>query len=108
MSWVFLALAIVFEIIGTISLKNNTLVTGPRILPWLLVIIYYVLCYFFLSLAIKKIPTSVAYAIWSGLGIVSLAIFDYYVFDVGLTVSKIIAFILIITGIVVLNLAGGH
>ena len=68
-SWLFLALAIVAEVVATSALKSSEGFT--RLAPTGLVVIGYVIAFYFLALAIKVIPVGIAYAVWAGLGLCS-------------------------------------
>ena len=67
MQWVFLAVAIVSEVIATSALKASE--GFSRLWPSVIVVAGYTSAFYFLSLTIKIIPVGVAYAIWSGAGV---------------------------------------
>jgi small multidrug resistance pump len=71
MHWICLALAILFEVAGTTCMKLS--VGFTRTVPAVLMGIFYCICFFFLALALKKIDVSLAYAIWSGVGVALIA-----------------------------------
>lgn len=102
MSWIYLVLAIVFEVIGTSLMKLSFGLT--RLWPTLGMFFFYGLSFTGLSLAIKEIDVSIAYAIWSGLGILLITIIDIYLFKTHLSLSKILAIMLIVVGAVSLKL----
>jgi small multidrug resistance pump len=107
MHWVYLVLAILFEICGTTSMKASQGFTRP--VPSYLVFLFYGLSLVFLTLALNKIDVSVAYAIWSGLGTALVATVGVLWFREPLTGLKIVSLGLIIIGVVGLNLSGtGH
>ncbi|MEH7355765.1 multidrug efflux SMR transporter [Neobacillus drentensis] len=102
MSWFYLAAAILFEIIGTVSMKlSNGFTKG---IPSILMILFYILAFVCLNFSLKTIPVSIAYAIWSGIGTATIAIIGYFVFKETLTVMKVSAIVLIIVGVVLLNI----
>ena len=102
MSWFYLAAAILFEIIGTVSMKlSNGFTKG---IPSILMILFYILAFVCLNFSLKTIPVSIAYAIWSGIGTATIAIIGYFVFKESLTVMKVSAIVLIIVGVVLLNI----
>ena len=102
MSWFYLAAAILFEIIGTVSMKlSNGFTKG---IPSILIILFYILAFVCLNFSLKTIPVSIAYAIWSGIGTATIAIIGYFVFKETLTVMKVSAIVLIIVGVVLLNI----
>jgi len=101
MNYVYLAIAIVFEVIATTSLKA---VDGLRPgWPLLLVVLGYCGAFFFLSLTLRTISVGVAYALWSGLGIVLISIAGYVFYRQKLDAAALIGLGLIVAGVVVLN-----
>jgi small multidrug resistance pump len=105
-SWLYLCLAIVFEVAGTTSMKLSEGFT--KLLPSILLIFFYLNSLVFLTLALKTIEISVAYAIWSGIGILIISIIGVYYFNESLSLVKIIAICLIIIGVVTLNFTVDH
>lgn len=101
--WVFLAVAIVSEVIGTSTLKASEGFT--RLWPSAIVVAGYASAFYFLSLTLKTIPVGVAYAIWSGAGIVLIALIAWVLYGQALDLPAIIGMSLIVAGIVVLNLS---
>jgi small multidrug resistance pump len=97
-----LAVAIVCEVIATAALKSSNGFT--RLGPSLLVIAGYALAFYALSIALRVIPVGVAYAIWSGVGIVGIALIGWIVFRQALDVPALIGIGLILAGVLVLNL----
>lgn len=77
-----------------------------KLIPSLGMFIAYFLCFSIFSLALKKIDVSIAYAIWSGVGITVISILGVLFFKESMNITKIISIILIITGIIGLNLSG--
>ena len=105
MSWVYLLIAIVSEVIGTTNMKLSKGFTET--VPSILIFVFYGLSFTMLTLALKKIQLSIAYAIWSGLGPVLIVVIGILWFKEPAAFSKIAAIGLIIGGVVLLNL-GGH
>ncbi|MGE3976455.1 MAG: multidrug efflux SMR transporter [Nitrospira sp.] len=101
--WVFLAVAIVSEVIGTSTLKASEGFT--RLWPSVVVVAGYASAFYFLSLTLKTIPVGVAYAIWSGAGVALIAMIAWVLYDQALDLLGMIGMSLIIAGIVVLNLS---
>lgn len=105
--WFFLVSAIIFEVTGTICMKVSYGFT--RIVPSILMFIFYFLCLVSLTFAIKKFDVSVAYAVWSGLGTALIAAIGIFYFKEPLTVAKAFYTLLIIIGVMGLNYSGsGH
>ena len=103
MNWLYLALAIIFETIGTTSLKLSN---GFSILiPSIGTIISYTLCFLCLSFALKTIDMSIAYAIWGALGILLISIIGIIFLHESVSTLKIISILLIILGTIGLRLA---
>ncbi|RJU82745.1 MAG: QacE family quaternary ammonium compound efflux SMR transporter [Candidatus Poseidoniales archaeon] len=99
--WIYLAMAIFSEIVATSSLKLTEGFTN--FLPSLVVIIGYCAAFYFLSLTLDEIPVGIAYAIWSGVGIVGIAIIAVIFHDQHLDAGAIIGMGLIIFGIVIMR-----
>ena len=103
MEWVYLGLAIGLEIAGTTCLKLSEGFT--RIIPSLFIFIFYGLSFVLLTLAVKVIPISLAYAIWSGVGTALIALIGFVAFDEPATALKVMFIGLIIIGVVGLQLS---
>jgi small multidrug resistance pump len=103
-SWLYLAGAIILEIAGTTSMKLSEGLT--RLVPSILIFVFYVLSFLTLTMALKKIDVSVAYAIWAGVGTALIALIGVTHFKEPLTLIKTVSIGLIIIGVVGLNLSG--
>ena len=104
MHWLYLAIAIVAEVVGTTFLKSAAGFT--RLLPSLAVVAGYGTAFFFLSLVLKSIPVGIAYAIWSGIGIALISLIGWFYYDQRLDLPSIFGICLIMAGVVVINLFG--
>jgi len=104
MHWVYLILAIALEVTGTTLMKMSNGLT--KLLPTLGMLINYTSCFAIFALALKKIPVSVAYAIWSGVGTALIAIIGLLVFKENFNLLKVVSICLIIAGVVGLNVSG--
>lgn len=102
MSFVYLAIAILAEVIGTSALKASNGFTV--LLPSLVVVAGYSVAFYFLSLALRAIPVGIAYAIWSGVGIVLISIIAWVVYRQALDLAAIVGIGLIVAGVVVIQL----
>lgn len=100
--WIFLAIAIVGEVIATSALKSSEGFTRP--LPSVLVVAGYGVAFYCLSLALKAIPVGIAYAIWAGLGIVLVTAIAWIVHGQKLDAWAWVGMGLIVSGVAVLNL----
>lgn len=96
-----LIVAIVFEVVGTSLLKETQQMT--RLVPTLLTALSYAAAFYFLSISLKSMPVGVAYAIWSGLGIVLISLVGALVFKQALDTPALVGLGLILTGVVVVN-----
>jgi len=105
-AWIFLVLAILFEVAGTTSMKLSE--GFSRLIPSILLFVFYAASFVAVTFALEKIDISVAYAIWSGVGTALIAIVGILFFRETVTVLKIVSIILIIIGVVGLNLAGAR
>lgn len=105
MTWLYLVLAILLEVSGTTCMKLSQGFT--RTVPSILLFVFYILSFGMLTLALKKIEVSVAYAVWSGVGTALIATIGVLWFKEPATAMKLISIGLIILGVVGLNLSGG-
>ncbi|NYE94043.1 multidrug transporter EmrE-like cation transporter [Psychromicrobium silvestre] len=106
MPYVFLILAIASEIVATSLLKGSD--GFSKLWPSVGVVAGYAVSFYALSLALKEIPVSTAYAIWSGVGTAVIAVIGFWLFKEPLSLAKIIGISLIVAGVVALNLEGSH
>jgi len=102
MTYAFLFTAIVLEVIGTSALKASEQFT--RLLPILIMVICYGASFFFLSLVLRTLPVGIAYAIWSGLGIVLISMVGVIWLKQTLDLPALVGLGLIVAGVVVVNL----
>lgn len=102
MHWIYLAIAIVAEVIATSCLKPSEGFT--RLWPSVAVVAGYGLAFFFLSLTLRTLPVGVAYAVWSGVGIVLVATVGWLAFGQKLDAPAVIGMAMIIGGVAILNL----
>jgi len=102
MKYLFLLLAIVGEAIGTTFLKQSDGFTKP--VATAIMVVFYVATFYFLSLALRSMPTGVAYAIWSGVGVVLITAIAWIYQGQKLDAAAISGMALIVAGSIVLNL----
>ena len=100
-NWLFLGAAIMAEVVATSSLKSSEGFT--RLYPSLAVVIGYGIAFYFLSLTLKTIPVGIAYAIWSGLGIVLISLIGWLLFGQKLDPASVLGMTLIVAGVLVIN-----
>lgn len=101
MHWIYLALAIFFEVAGTTALKATEGFTRP--LPVIFVVAGYLAAFAFLGLSLKSLPVGVAYAIWAAFGMVLIAVTGWLVFGERLDPWAIAGIVLIIAGVVLIG-----
>jgi small multidrug resistance pump len=106
MSWVYLILAIIMEVIGTTNMKLSEGFT--KILPSILMFVFYGFSFAFITLALKKIDLSIAYALWSGVGTALIAAIGVLYFKEPATAIKIGSIALIVIGVIGLMLVERH
>lgn len=100
-SWIYLILAILFEVSGTTCMKLSEGFT--KIVPSVLIFVFYGLCFTFLTFALKKLEVSVAYAVWAGLGTILVALIGIIWFRESATFIKLVSISLIIIGVIGIN-----
>ena len=102
MHYLYLTIAIVAEVIATSFLKQSD---GFRNLgPSLIMAAGYIVAFYFLSLALRDIPTGIAYAIWSGVGIVLIATVAWIFQGQRLDAPAIVGMALIVAGVAIMNI----
>ena len=99
--WPYLGLAIISEIIATASLKSTDNFTN--IIPSIAVLVGYCASFYLLTLSLDEIPIGIAYSIWSGVGIVGIALISMFAYGQRLDLGAIIGMGLIITGVIVMR-----
>ncbi|MCH9696752.1 MAG: multidrug efflux SMR transporter [Gammaproteobacteria bacterium] len=104
--WLALIIAIGLEVSGTVSMKMSDGFT--KLVPSILVFVFYAAFFIALTLALKKIDVSVAYAIWAGVGTSLIMVIGALYFREPLTLLKALSISLIIAGVVGLHLSGAE
>ena len=102
MNWLYLAIAILGEVMATSALKSSEGFT--RLVPSLITASGYTVAFYFLSLTLRSIPVGIAYAVWSGVGIVLVSILGWVFYDQKLTFAAMLGIFFIMVGVVILNL----
>ncbi len=108
-NWLFLSIAIVAEVIATTALKSSE--GFSRLLPSVVVVVGYLIAFYFLSLTLRSIPVGVAYAVWSGVGLVLIALVGWVLYGQKLDLATLSGMAMIMAGILVINLfstSSGH
>lgn len=102
MHYLSLLAAIVFEVAGTTALQASRQFTQPG--PTALVVVCYLVSVYFMALALKAMPVGIVYAVWSGLGIVGIALISVFWFGQRLDSAAIAGLALIVAGVLVIHL----
>lgn len=107
MTYLWLGLAIVFEVGWAVAMKMSEGFT--RIVPTAATVVMYLLSVVFLALATKKLDVGVGYAMWAGSGVALIAVVGVLHFKEPVTAMKVVSLLLIIAGVVGLQVStGGH
>ena len=101
MKWVYLLLAIVSEVVATSALKSSE--SFSRLWPSVLTGVGYGVAFYLLSLTLRELPVGIAYAIWSGVGIVLVSLAAVVLFGQKLDLPALIGMGLIVAGVIVIN-----
>ncbi|MCM0751041.1 QacE family quaternary ammonium compound efflux SMR transporter [Brucella pseudogrignonensis] len=100
-TYIALGIAIALEVVGTSALQASQQFT--RTVPTIVMAVSYLSAFYFLSPALRTIPVGIAYAIWSGLGIVLISIVGLVVFKQKLDLPAVLGLAMIVGGVVVVN-----
>ncbi|MEW7315203.1 multidrug/spermidine efflux SMR transporter subunit MdtJ [Buttiauxella gaviniae] len=99
--WILLALAILAEITGTLSMKWSSV--SDDNLGYIFMLVMITLSYILLSFSVKKIALGVAYAMWEGIGILFITLFSVLLFDESISPLKIIGLTTLVVGIALIK-----
>jgi len=100
--YLYLGIAILAEVAGTSFLKASLGFT--RLWPSVGTMVGYGISFYFLALTLNSIPTGIAYAIWSGVGIILISVVGWIAFDQVLDGPALLGMALIVAGVLVINL----
>lgn len=98
----YLIIAVIAETIGTTALQASA--QFSRLWPSVLVVVAYAMSFYLMALTLRYMPVGIVYAIWSGLGIVSIAAIGFVMFGQRLDIPALLGLAMIIGGIVVIHL----
>lgn len=101
-AYIYLVIAVIAETIGTSALQASA--QFSKFWPSVIVVVGYSVAFYFLGLTLKFVPVGVAYALWSGLGIVFISIIGVLVFSQKLDLAAVAGMVLIIAGIAIIQL----
>ncbi|WP_198971383.1 DMT family transporter [Xylophilus sp. ASV27] len=102
LNYVFLAIAILSEVMATAALKSTDGFTRP--LPSVLTVLGYATSFYFLSLTLRALPTGVVYATWSGVGIVLISLVGWLYYKESLNLPTLLGMGMVVAGVIVMNL----
>lgn len=101
MAYIYLATAIVAEVVATSALKASEEFT--KLIPSLIVLVGYGVAFYFLTLVLKTIPVGITHAVWAGLGIVLVTLASAVLYNQTPDIPAVIGMGLIVAGVVVIN-----
>ncbi len=99
--WLYLAIAIIGEVIATTHLKLSDGFTRP--IPILIMVVSFVIAFWSLSIVVRIVPIGLIYAIWSGVGIVLIALVGRILFDQKIDIAGLLGIALIVMGVIVIG-----
>ena len=102
MHYLWLIIAVVAETLGTTAVQASHQFT--RLWPSVAVVVFYMISFYCMSLALKVMPVGIVYAFWAGLGIVLIALIGFVLFGQRLDLPAVLGLLLIISGILVIHL----
>ena len=100
--YIVLFLAIIFEVIGTMLLPVSQNFT--KLLPSSILLFSYGISFYFLAAVTQKLPLSVVYATWSGMGVFTVALLSYIFYKQTLSWQSIVGLFLIVVGVTIVNI----
>ena len=101
--WLYLGIAIVAEVLGTVSLKLSN---GFEVVGYVIsTVVCYTFSFWLLALALKGIELGMAYAVWAGVGTATVAIIGIAIFNESLNTIKVLSILAIVVGVVGIHLA---
>jgi len=101
MTYLCLAIAILAEVAATSALKASEEFT--KLFPSIIVVVGYIVAFYFMTIVLRVIPIGITYAVWSGLGIVLVAVVGFFLYEQIPDVPAIIGMVLIVSGVVVIH-----
>ena len=105
MSWIYLMMAILLEVVGTTCMKLS--VGFTKLAPSVAMFLLYGASLGVLTLALKKIDLNIAYATWSGLGTMLIVLLGIVIYDEPTTVGRMVSILIILLGVISLHLQPG-
>ena len=106
MHWIYLILAITFEVMATLSIKQATL--GNTYMWSAIIAVLYIISFSFVYYATKHIEIGTVYAIWAGTGTALIVVLGWLIFKEDMNLYKIVGVLSIVFGVVLLKLQAGN
>ena len=100
-SYIILFGAIIFEVLGTMLLPASNNFT--KLIPTSILLASYAMSFYFLAMVSQKLPLSVVYASWAGLGVFSVALLSYFFYKQALNWQSIVGLFLVVLGVTIVN-----
>ena len=101
-AYLILFFAIAFEVIGTMMLPVTN--SFSKIVPSSLVILFYTISFYFLSITVEKLPLAIVYASWAGLGGFTVSLLSYIFYKQTLNWQTVLGLFFIVIGVVLVNI----
>ena len=101
MSYIYLAIAIFCEVVGTMLLPLSENLSKP--FPSFALIFAYILAFYFLTFALESIPISIVYATWAGLGVFLISILGYIIYNQTLQWQSVLGLSFIVVGVILVH-----
>jgi small multidrug resistance pump len=102
-SWLCLVVAILFGVMGTVSMKLSEGL--QKLKPSICLFVFYLISFAALTMAVQGVDVSIVYAVWSGVGTILVAVIGVLVFQEYISVVKVISLLFIVVGVLGINLA---
>tara|TARA_B100000989_G_C19412358_1_gene414911 strand:+ start:332 stop:658 length:327 start_codon:yes stop_codon:yes gene_type:complete len=101
-TYFLLFFAIILEVLGTMLLPASQ--NFSKLIPTVVLIIAYIFSFYFLAIVSQKLPLSLVYASWSGIGIFSIAILSYFFYKQSLNWQTVAGLFLVVVGVTLINI----
>ncbi len=102
-SWFCLSVAILFGVLGTVSMKLSDGL--QKLKPSICLFVFYMISFVAMTMAVQGVDISIVYAVWSGIGTILVAIIGVFLFHEYLSIVKVISLLCIVVGVLGINLA---
>ena len=103
MGWIYLTIAVIFEVAAASCLKSSESLS--KLLPSILLVVFYLICFAAMIKALETLPLGLMYAIWGGVGTALVALMSWYFFNEDMRSMKVTGIGLIVIGVVLTNLS---